>query len=125
MLHACSVKFKLSCTVSQLRAGDNVWVSDRQLSAIVTEETTPRSYTVDTDDGTFSKNGRHLLTFPNNESVSNNAPEDGLDAMYQDNGDTSSKTQMMITRYEQEVVDFPYHHRNWIKVGLEHLKKEM
>ena len=62
--------------LSQLHAGDNVWVSDRQSSAIVTEESTPRSYTVDTGDGTFRRNRRHLLTSPNNESVSNNFPED-------------------------------------------------
>ena len=49
--------------LSQLHAGDNVWVSDRQSSAIVTytEESTPRSYTVDTGDGTFRRNRRHLL----------------------------------------------------------------
>ena len=50
--------------LSQLHAGDNVWVSDRQSSAIITytEESTPRSYTVDTGDGTFRRNRRHLLT---------------------------------------------------------------
>ena len=50
--------------LSQLHAGDNVYVSDRQSSAIVTytEESTPRSYTVDTGDGTFRTNRRHLLT---------------------------------------------------------------
>ena len=50
--------------LSQVHAGDNVWVSDRQSSAIVmyTEESTPRSYTVDTGDGTFRRNRRHLLT---------------------------------------------------------------
>ena len=57
--------------LSQLHAGDNVWVSDRQSSVIVmyTEESTPRSYTVDTGDGTFRRNIRHLLTSPNNESI--------------------------------------------------------
>ena len=50
--------------LSQLHAGDNVWASDRQSSAIVmyTEESTPRSYTVVTGDGTFRRNRRHLLT---------------------------------------------------------------
>ena len=50
--------------LSQLHAGDNVWVSDRQSSAIITytEESTPRSYTVDTGDGTLRRNRRHLLT---------------------------------------------------------------
>ena len=50
--------------LSQLHAGDNAWVSDRQSSAIVmyTEESTPRSYTVDTGDGTLRRNRRHLLT---------------------------------------------------------------
>ena len=50
--------------LSQLHAGDNVWVSDRESSAIITytEESTPRSYTVDTGDGTFRRNRRHLLT---------------------------------------------------------------
>ena len=44
--------------LSQLHAGDNVCVSHRQSSAIVmyTEESTPRSYTVDTGDGTFWRN---------------------------------------------------------------------
>ena len=50
--------------LSQLHAGDNVWVLSRQSSAIVTytEESTPRSYTVDTGNGTFRRNRRHLLT---------------------------------------------------------------
>ena len=44
--------------LSQLHAGDNVRVPHRQSSAIVmyTEESTPRSYTVDTGDGTFGRN---------------------------------------------------------------------
>ena len=50
--------------LSQVHAGDNVWVSDRQSSAIITytEESTPRFYTVDTGDRTFRRNRRHLLT---------------------------------------------------------------
>ena len=50
--------------LSQLHAGDNVWVLGRQSSAIVTytEESTPRSFTVDTGNGTFRRNRRHLLT---------------------------------------------------------------
>ena len=77
--------------LSQLQAGDNVWVSDRQSSAIVTEESTPRSYTVDTGNGAFRRNRRHLLTFPNNEAVSNNCPEVGSDTVNLDNDDTSSE----------------------------------
>ena len=77
--------------LSQLHAGDNVWVSDRQSSAIITEESTPRSYTVDTGDGTFRRNRRHLLTCPNEESVSNNFPDDDFDTIDQYNSDISSE----------------------------------
>ena len=44
--------------LSQLHAGDNVCVSHRQSSAIImyTEESTPRSYIVDTGDGTLERN---------------------------------------------------------------------
>ena len=37
----------------ELHHGSTVWIPDRQSSATVTEETAPRSYTVDTSDGTF------------------------------------------------------------------------
>ena len=77
--------------LSQLHDGDNVWVSDRQSSTIVTEESTPRSYTVNTGDGTFKRNRKRLLTSPNNESVSNNSPEDGSDTVDLDNDNTFSE----------------------------------
>ena len=43
--------------LNRLHAGDNVWVSDRQSSDIVTytEEFTPRSYTVDIGNGTLGE----------------------------------------------------------------------
>ena len=56
--------------VSPLHHGDTVWIPDRQSSATVTEETAPRSYTVDTGDGTFRRNRRHLLTSPRNKNDS-------------------------------------------------------
>ena len=39
--------------LSSLLPGDTVWIPDRQSSATVTEKTAPRSYTVNTGDGTF------------------------------------------------------------------------
>ena len=46
--------------LSLLLPGDTVWVTDRQSSATVTEETAPRFYAVDTGD-TIERTGYRLL----------------------------------------------------------------
>ena len=52
--------------LSPLQQGNTVWIPDRHSSAMVTEETAPRSYIVDIGDGTFRRNRRHLLNSPQN-----------------------------------------------------------
>ena len=52
--------------LSPLQQGNTVWIPDRHSSAMVTEETAPRSYIVDTGDETFKRNRRHLLNSPQN-----------------------------------------------------------
>ena len=47
-----------------LLPGESVWVPDRQGSGRVVEETSPRSYVVQTSDGEFRRNRRHLISTP-------------------------------------------------------------
>ena len=60
-----------------LLPGEWVWVPDRQESGRVVEETAPRSYVVETPDGTFRRNRQHLITSPeqNSQSQAERAPE--------------------------------------------------
>ena len=44
-----------------LDPGDPVWVTDRQIHGEVVEETSPRSYVVQTPDGAFRRNRRHII----------------------------------------------------------------
>ena len=67
--------------LSLLLPRDTVWVTNRQSSAIITEETAPRSYAVNTRDGTFRRNRRHLLTSPremNNSDTPDQSSPDSL-----------------------------------------------
>ena len=51
-----------------LDPGDSVWVTDRQVHGEVVEETSPRSYVVQTPDGTFRRNRRAIISSPENET---------------------------------------------------------
>ena len=50
-----------SCHLSGL---ESVWLSDRQE---IVEETAPRSYNVQTEDGTYRQNRRHIVPAPSHE----------------------------------------------------------
>jgi len=52
-----------------LDPGDSVWVTDRQIHGEVVEETSPRSYVVQTPDGTFRRNRRAIISSPENETL--------------------------------------------------------
>ena len=45
-----------------------MWVPDRQASGRVVEETSPRSYVVQTPDGEFRRNRRHLISTPEQDT---------------------------------------------------------
>ena len=47
-----------------LESGDTVWVPDRDSSGTVVSETVPRSHIVETSDGLFRRNRRHLVRLP-------------------------------------------------------------
>ena len=47
-----------------LNPGDTVWIPDRKTEAEVVEEVHPRSYEVQTPQGNFRRNRRHLLPSP-------------------------------------------------------------
>ena len=51
-----------------LSPGECVWVPDRQASGRVVEETSPRSYVVQTPDGEFRRNRRHLISTPEQDT---------------------------------------------------------
>ena len=48
----------------ELVPGDAVWVPDRNSEATVQDETTPRSYEVETAEGTYRRNRRDLIQLP-------------------------------------------------------------
>ena len=50
--------------VSPLDPGTLVWMPDRESEGVVTEEVAPRSYTVETQDGTYRRNRRDLIETP-------------------------------------------------------------
>ena len=55
----------------ELKAGDSAWVVDQKTPAVVTKkDITPRSYTVETKDGTpIRRNRRHLVPMPADDNV--------------------------------------------------------
>ena len=57
--------------LTPLQPGDGVWITDRETTGQVQEEVGPRSVTVQTPDGVFRRNRRHLvqLSEPVQESV--------------------------------------------------------
>lgn len=50
--------------VPPLDPGTLVWMPDRESEGIVTEEIAPRSYTVETQEGTYRRNRRNLIETP-------------------------------------------------------------
>ena len=51
-----------------LEPGDTVWIPDRESSGTVVSETSPRSHIVETSDGSFRRNRRHLVRLPSTEA---------------------------------------------------------
>ena len=47
--------------------GESVWLSDRQIFGEIVEETAPRSYNVQTEDGTYRRNHRHIVPASSHE----------------------------------------------------------
>ena len=62
-----------------LRLGDRVWLPDRETPGQVMEEVAPRSLIVETPDGTYRRNRKHLIQLPDpspaEESQASNSPE--------------------------------------------------
>ena len=55
----------------QLESGDTVWIPDRDSSGTVVEEASPHSHIVDTPDGSYCRNWRHLVRMPSPEPSRN------------------------------------------------------
>ena len=64
--------------LSPLLPGDTVWITDRQSSAIVTEESAPRSYAVDADDGTFRRNMQKTSLNPSTRQGDSDIPDQSI-----------------------------------------------
>ena len=58
-----------------LSPGDRVWVTDRGSDATVVTEAAPRSYEVQTPDGTYRRNRRHLVVLPHTSSTTPSSDE--------------------------------------------------
>ena len=48
----------------KLEAGEDVWIPDRKCTGIVTNEVMPQSHIVETAEGPFRRNPRHLVRLP-------------------------------------------------------------
>ena len=51
-----------------LEPGDAVWILDQDTSGIVVDETAPRSHVVETSDGSYHRNRKHLVRLPVQET---------------------------------------------------------
>ena len=51
----------------QLEPGDYVWITDRETSGKVVEHAAPRSHIVETPEGSFCRNRKHLVRMPEPE----------------------------------------------------------
>ena len=47
-----------------LEPGDTVWIPDQETSGIIVDETTPQSHVVETSDGSYRRNRKHLVRLP-------------------------------------------------------------
>jgi len=61
--------------LTPLSPGDRVWVTDRGSDATVVTEAAPRSYEVQTPDGTYRHNRRHLVVLPHTSSTTPSSDE--------------------------------------------------
>lgn len=53
--------------LQKLKAGEEVWIPDRKCTGIITNEVRPRSHIVETAEGPFRRNRRHLVRLPDAE----------------------------------------------------------
>lgn len=59
-------------TLKPLKPGEDVWIPDTQSKGTVVKETEPRSYTVQTSEGTYRRNRRHLISLPQTDDTCGN-----------------------------------------------------
>lgn len=82
-----------------LLPGESVWVSDRQTFGEIVEETAPRSYNVQTEDGTYRRNRRDVVSAPSRESEETHEPSlpaPSMPAIDEPSSDSSPKR--IVTR---------------------------
>ena len=65
-----------------LRSGSRVWVPDRNSDPTVVEETNPRSYQIETPEGTYRRNRRALVPLP--VQTGDHDPTDSDSVSFQD-----------------------------------------
>ena len=63
---------------SSLSPGDLVWITDRETTGSVSKEVAPRSFIVETPDGSFRRNRRHLVKTPEQTAVLGESSESEL-----------------------------------------------
>ena len=69
-MHRYNARYR--CTdLPELKVGESAWVVDQKTPARVTKkDTTPRSYTVNTEAGTtIRRNRRHLVSMPSDNTI--------------------------------------------------------
>ena len=69
-MHRYNARYR-STDLPELKVGDSAWVVDQKTPAVVTKkDTTPMSYTVNTEAGTtIRRNRRHLVSMPSDNTI--------------------------------------------------------
>jgi hypothetical protein len=96
-----------------LQSGDQVWIPDRKAAGRVLRETQPRSYLVDTPQGQFRRNRRHLVweeplggasgEEDHDHSNVKEEPSEGQNNNNADGSQSDAKGGEMITRSGRQV----------------------
>ena len=64
-----------------LSPGESVWLPDQGTDGKVIEESGPRSYTVQTPDGQYRRNRRHIISLPIESDPRQNPPTTSSDVL--------------------------------------------
>ena len=74
-----------------LEPGDTVWIPDQETSGIIVDETTTQSHTVETSNGSYRRNRKHLVRLPGQEA-------DGEEIEQNDQNETLNSSNSRKTR---------------------------
>ena len=80
--------------LSPLLPGDKVWLQQRECEGEISDEVAPRSYTVESEDGTVRRNRRDLIRLPNTELQELNEASEELPANQENESDARPQPEL-------------------------------